>query len=66
MTVFCTNQTGINFDLSTGLKDYVCFCEIDILPFFFFLCLFHNRTIGGSSEALGKLTEADLKFLFVT
>ncbi|KAG5581347.1 hypothetical protein H5410_051974 [Solanum commersonii] len=28
--------------------------------------LVFEGTVGGSSEALGKLTEADLKFLFVT
>lgn len=28
-------------------------------------CPFH-RTVGGSADALGKLTEADMRFLFVT
>ena len=31
-----------------------------------FLSFFLDSTVGGSSEALGKLTEQDMKFLFIT
>lgn len=48
-------------DVWTGLKD----AEHLVLRWLCFIFSL-NRTIGGSSDALGKLTEADLRFLFVT
>lgn len=40
------------------------FCLIS--PVFCLTAFTLSRTVGGSMEALGKLTEADMRFLFVT